>query len=227
MLCQRLSSKLFLIQMALIVLIINLKSIFKRVYWLFGSGFTKPPRWLSKNAVNLEEPVVNEVVPSNESELVSEEDLFNSTLDHETAKENEIEFEINLSSTPESDIQIVEKPRVNLKEEMEERETVNSSQADSQFSLFETHSDRVSEEMDDQQLERDLIKKRITLDMHKHNISLYELEKEPAYKRYGMELDNSMPSEQSNFSDYMIYNNSEDPGKIEIRPNAMKDITLD
>lgn len=63
--------------------------------------------------------------------------------------------------------------------------------------------------------------------MQKHQISLYELEKEPAYKRYGIELDNSMPSEESNFSNYMIYNNTEDPGKIEIRPNAMKDITLD
>jgi hypothetical protein len=42
-----------------------------------------------------------------------------------------------------------------------------------------------------------------------------------------MELDNSIPSDESNFSNYMIYNNSEEPGKIEIRPNAMKDITLD
>jgi hypothetical protein len=89
------------------------------------------------------------------------------------------------------------------------------------------HAGKIADEIDNQDLERDLIKKRITLDMQKHHISLYELEKEPAYKRYGMELDNSIPSDESNFSNYMIYNNSEEPGKIEIRPNAMKDITLD
>lgn len=137
--------------------------------------------------------------------------------------ENEIEFEINLTA-PEMDIKIVDKPRVHLVEEMED-ETHFS--AETQFSLFETPAGKIADEIDNQDLERDLIKKRITLDMQKHQISLYELEKEPAYKRYGMELDNSIPSEESNFSNYMIYNNSEDPSKIEIRPNAMKDITLD
>jgi cell division protein FtsZ len=161
-----------------------------------------------------------------EPEAAAEEDLFSPMMESDDVKDNEIEFEINLAVPPVADIQIVDKPRVNLNE-MEAEDDVKAVQTESQFSLFETHSDKVTGEVDDQQLERDLIKKRITLDMQKHNISLYELEKEPAYKRYGMELDNSMPSEQSNFSNYMIYNNSEDPGKIEIRPNAMKDITLD
>ncbi|MDB5228112.1 MAG: cell division protein FtsZ [Bacteroidota bacterium] len=189
--------------------------------------------------IDKQEPVinaVNEVVAEKEEEYVieepvSEDDLFSPMMDEET-KDNEVEFEINLSMTPQpesrSDIKIVDKPRINL-EEIEQQEIAETTKptGEAQFSLFETHPEKMMEEVDDQQLERDLIKKRITLDMQKHNISLYELEKEPAYKRYGMELDNSMPSEQSNFSDYMIYNNSEDPGKIEIRPNAMKDITLD
>ena len=63
--------------------------------------------------------------------------------------------------------------------------------------------------------------------MEKHNISLYELEKEPAYKRYGLELDDAVSSDASSFSNYMIYTNNENPGKIEIRQNPMKDITLD
>ena len=96
-----------------------------------------------------------------------------------------------------------------------------------QFSLFDTHRDKKVTPVDEQELERDLIKKRITLDMQKHNISLYELEKEPAYKRYGVNLEGGENSDQSNFSNYTIYTNDEEPGKIEIRPNAMKDITLD
>ena len=157
-----------------------------------------------------------------------EEDLFQPTMQEEISNENEVEFEINLKA-PEFDIQIVDKPRVHLVNEVDEESNAqNTSLVDTQFTLFETVNNKIAEEeMDDQVLERDLIKKRITLDMEKHHISLYELEKEPAYKRYGMELDNNSPSDQSNFSDYMIYNNSEDPTKIEIRPNAMKDITLD
>lgn len=137
---------------------------------------------------------------------------------------NEIEFEINLPST-ESDIKIVDKPRVHLGNEWSYSND-KLSQNETQFSLFETE-EKISGEVDNQDLERDLIKKRITLDMQKHHISLYELEKEPAYKRYGIELDNSVSSEESNFSNYMIFNNTEDPSKIEIRPNAIKDITLD
>lgn len=164
----------------------------------------------------------------NEMEEIPEEDSFHPVMEEELSKENEIEFEIHLaSSEPVSDIQIVDKPRFQLFEETEDGAKVKSSSAEVQFSLFETSTEKMSGEVDDQALERDLIKKRISLDMQKHNISLYELEKEPAYKRYGLKLDGNMPSEQSNFSNYMIYNNSEDPGKIEIRPNAMKDITLD
>lgn len=165
------------------------------------------------------QPVVDEVQKTEE-----DEDVFNPVLNHEVVNENEIEFEINLS-TPESDIKIVDKPRIHLVEELEQEEKPTMKEA--QFTLFETPGNRIADEFDNQDLERDLIKKRITLDMQKHHISLYELEKEPAYKRYGMELDNSIPSDESNFSNYMIYSNSEDPGKIEIRPNAMKDITLD
>ena len=164
------------------------------------------------------EPVVNEFAEANES-------LYIPSLKEEITAENEIEFEINLS-VPEMDIKIVDKPRIQLVEEMEE-ELEKPVVKETQFTLFETSGGKIADEIDQQELERDLIKKRITLDMQKHHISLYELEKEPAYKRYGMELDNSTASEESNFSNYMIYNNSEDPTKIEIRPNAMKDITLD
>lgn len=155
-----------------------------------------------------------------------DEEIFTPQMEQDVVRDNEIEFEINLT-VPESDIQIVDKPRIHLVQEMEETDYAKVSSTEMQFSLFETADKKSEEPMDDQALERDLIKKRITLDMQKHHISLYELEKEPAYKRYGMELDNTLPSDQSNFSNYMIYNNSEDPSKIEIRPNAMKDITLD
>lgn len=167
-------------------------------------------------------PEVNSVIEEKQ-EIPEDEDVFKPSMQNEITKENEIEFEINLSA-PEMDIKIVDKPRVHLIEEMEEEKHFS---AETQFSLFETPAGKIADEIDNQDLERDLIKKRITLDMQKHQISLYELEKEPAYKRYGMELDNSIPSEESNFSNYMIYNNTEDPSKIEIRPNAMKDITLD
>ncbi len=171
----------------------------------------------------------DEIIAQPEANVITDdEDLFNPVMQQEIAAENEVEFEINLK-VPEFDIQIVDKPRVHLlSDEEEEAKTHTSSLVDTQFTLFETVNNKIAEEeMDDQVLERDLIKKRITLDMEKHHISLYELEKEPAYKRYGMELDNNTPSDESNFSNYMIYNNSEDPTKIEIRPNAMKDITLD
>ncbi len=171
----------------------------------------------------------DEIIAQPEANVTTEdEDLFKPVIQEEISAENEVEFEINLKA-PEFDIQIVDKPRVHLlSEEEDEAKTHTTSLVDTQFTLFETVNNKIAEEeMDDQVLERDLIKKRITLDMEKHHISLYELEKEPAYKRYGMELDNNTPSDESNFSNYMIYNNSEDPTKIEIRPNAMKDITLD
>lgn len=169
-----------------------------------------------------------EITMNQSSEEINQqqEDVFAPQMQQDVVRENEVEFEINLTA-PESDIQIVDKPRMHLVQEMEESEYAKAASTEMQFSLFETSDKKSEEPMDDQALERDLIKKRITLDMQKHHISLYELEKEPAYKRYGMELDNSLPSDQSNFSNYMIYNNSEDPSKIEIRPNAMKDITLD
>ncbi len=178
--------------------------------------------------VDDEKIIVDVIKPNNTKaeDVVDEHDLFIPSIGNDVTKENEIEFEINLNQ-PEFDIKIVDKPRIHLVNELEDR--LETSTTESQFSLFETTStSKIADDVvDDQSLERDLIKKRITLDMQKHHISLYELEKEPAYKRYGMQLDNSTPSEQSNFSDYMIYNNSEDPTKIEIRPNAMKDITLD
>lgn len=86
--------------------------------------------------------------------------------------ENEIEFEINLTA-PEMDIKIVDKPRVHLVDEME---SDSHFAAETQFSLFETPAGKIADEIDNQDLERDLIK-RITLDMQKHQISLYELEK--------------------------------------------------
>jgi len=188
-----------------------------------------------KKVVAEEKPVIIDVIKvektKHEEDVVDEDDLFKPIENSSISNENEIEFEINLTQ-PEFDIKIVDKPRIHLVNELEdsfEKSTSEVNTTESQFSLFETNaSNKIAEDdVDDQSLERDLIKKRITLDMQKHHISLYELEKEPAYKRYGMNLDNSTPSEQSNFSNYMIYNNSEDPSKIEIRPNAMKDITLD
>ncbi len=161
-------------------------------------------------------------------EVENDDDMFIPSINTNVFNINEVEFEINLSDK-ESDIKIVDSPRMKLVDDMDDiTDTFTNEYSKSQFSLFETTStNKIADDMDDQSLERDLIKKRITLDMQKHHISLYELEKEPAYKRYGMELDNNTPSEESNFSNYMIYNNSEDPSKIEIRPNAMKDITLD
>ncbi len=173
-----------------------------------------------------EKIVVEDIEEESRSESqaeIQEEDFFKQIHKDDISYENE--FEINLSKSK-SDIKIVDKPRIHLVNEMDD-ESMHSTLAESQFSLFETHPGKIVEEIDNQELERDLIKKRITLDMQKHHISLYELEKEPAYKRYGMSLDSSIPSEESNFSNYMIYNNTEDPSKIEIRPNAMKDITLD
>lgn len=160
-------------------------------------------------------------------------DVFIPNLPKDAIKENEIEFEIKQSPTSANDIKIVDHSRINIVSEniAPEGEKGNSKSIvmkEAQFTLFETpDTNGVFDEYDNQDLERDLIKKRITLDMQKHQISIYELEKEPAYKRYGVELDDSIPSEESNFSNYVIYNNSEDPSKIEIRPNAMKNITLD
>ncbi len=174
------------------------------------------------------QPEINEMEMYEHNELPTDLDdhEFTSNVLDAAPKSNEVEFEINLTQNTDADIKIVDKPRVHFTGE-EDIQQYNVTSVESQFSLFESKVERTFDESDNQQLERDLIKKRISLDMQKHHISLYELEKEPAYKRYGMELDNSVPSNQSNFSDYMIYNNSEDPSKIEIRPNAMKDITLD
>ena len=151
-----------------------------------------------------------------------------------------VAFEISNEEEPKTDIKIVDKPRLELFEEelAEEKKTKHvtthheKEEAHNQFSLFESKQKTeemhiVKDMMAEQDLERDLIKKRISMDMQKHNISLHELEKEPAYKRYGYNLEDPMPSQRSNFSNYTIYSNSEEPGKIEIRPNAMKDITLD
>jgi len=159
-------------------------------------------------------------VDSDDLSIPSLEDIETET------KENEVEFEINLNS-PQFDIQLVDKPRNQFVNEMDEA-AKSSSATDKQFTLFEREDNHSNIEIEDKQdLERDLIKKRITLDMEKHQISLYELEREPAYKRYGLDLDGTISSDESNFSNYMIYNNSTDPTKIEIRPNAIKDITLD
>jgi cell division protein FtsZ len=198
----------------------------KIVYSLQSNATEQPVQKAEEPASKAEETKVTPAAVAPPQETVEDvaEPVTKETVRHileEPKKPNEIELEIQSGFTPKSDIQIVDKPRVHL---VNEAEPVKPS-AESQISLFETHGN--SNKIDDQQLERDLIKKRITLDMQKHNISLYELEKEPAYKRYGMELDNTIPSSQSNFSDYMIYNSTEDPGRIEIRPNAMKDITLD
>jgi cell division protein FtsZ len=180
-----------------------------------------------KKIMDLESPIENKI----ENNAI-ENDLFIPTINDDTKNknENEIEFEVVLNQYSNTDIKIVDKPRANLEEEIEIKLS-NSNIIESQFTLFETPTNSVNtlqnNDIDDQPLERDQIKKRITLDMEKHNISLYELEKEPAYKRYGLELDNAANSEDSSFSNYMIYTNNENPGKIEIRQNPMKDITLD
>ena len=168
--------------------------------------------------------------PEPPQSVAATEPVINTTVAEQTeTAENEIEFEINLAPNAESDIKIVDKPRIHLVNELEQQVAPKPSAPEAQFTLFETPApeNRVQGPIDEQSLERELIKKRITLDMQKNQINLIELEKEPAYKRFGWELDNSVPSEQSNFSNYTIYNNSVDPTKIEIRPNAMKDITLD
>ncbi|MFN8282319.1 MAG: cell division protein FtsZ [Chitinophagales bacterium] len=195
-----------------------------------------------KPVVNKTEPIVENkvaetVVPEKKEiidviqtkqteEIVDEHHLFIPNLKEETTKENEIEFEVNLNKNFDSDIKIVDKPRT-LISELDDEKKKQQTVVEAQFTLFETHTDSKTDAIDDQPLERDMIKKRITLDMEKHNISLYELEKEPAYKRYGLELDNSVSSDESSFSNYMIFTNNENPGKIEIRQNPMKDITLD
>ena len=159
----------------------------------------------------------------------STEDIFDLDTNEDAVNNNEIEFEINLPKQ-DFDIKIVDKPRTHLVDEFD-NEFNKQTKKEIQFDLFETPSSSVSKGVadifDEQDLERDLIKKRITLDMQKHHISLYELEKEPAYKRYGVDLDSSTPSHESNISNYMIYTNADNPSKVEIRPNAMKDITLD
>ncbi|MEZ5055362.1 MAG: cell division protein FtsZ [Chitinophagales bacterium] len=180
-------------------------------------------------SVKKQELIIENIQPTNEiiqEDVDNKEDTFILSLDSEK-KANEIELEIE-NPSPKFDIQLVDKPRNNFIKEMDDEMKVTAT-VDHQFTLFETPSNQEigNGAIEKQDLERDLIKKRITLDMEKHHISIYELEKEPAYKRYGLELDNNIQSDESNFSNYIIYNNSEDPTKIEIRPNAMKDITLD
>lgn len=182
-----------------------------------------------------EQPAANqeETMPVIESPLKVDASAvaFEISNEQSDASDEEVDFEIR----------IVEKPRVELIDEFfEEKKTKHAGmrpekeEAPGQFSLFELNA--VKEElhlaqdmMAEQELERDLIKKRISIEMQKQQISLHELEKEPAYKRYGYSLDedHAPPSNQSSFSNYMIYSSSEDPGKIEIRQNPMKDITLD
>jgi cell division protein FtsZ len=173
-----------------------------------------------------QEETVDMIPVKTVEKLEDEHDMFIPNLREERVNENEIEFEVNLNQNFDSDIKIVDKPRIHFSE-LDEEKKKQQTIAEAQFTLFETHSDSKSDAIDDQPLERDMIKKRITLDMEKHNISLYELEKEPAYKRYGLELDDAVSSDASSFSNYMIYTNNENPGKIEIRQNPMKDITLD
>jgi hypothetical protein len=149
-----------------------------------------------------------------------------------------VDFEISNEKEPDFDIKIVDKPRRELFDEMldekKNKQIVKTEKEEiaSQISLFEpktkTEEMHIAKDMvADQDLERDLIKQRISIEMQKHNISLHELEREPAYKRYGYELDDTVASHKSSHSNYTILSSSEEPGKIEIRPNAMKDITLD
>ncbi len=172
----------------------------------------------------LEEDVKDNTPEMEEKE--DESDLFIPNIEVTAEKENEFEFEIRTEKQELDDIKIIDKPRTDIINSLEDKVEIHAVD-NNQFSLFDTHMDKKVTPVDEQDLERDLIKKRITLDMQKHNISLYELEKEPAYKRYGVNLEGGENSDQSNFSNYTIYTNDEEPGKIEIRPNAMKDITLD
>lgn len=167
--------------------------------------------------VNREEPTTNE---SNIVEL-------------ETKKNNiQIEFEIENLSTqnePKNDeedfeIKLVTKPRISIDDDFV---VVNKS---NQADLFNedtfSNANRNLFSMEEQSLERDLIKKRIALEMQKNEVSLHEMEKQPAYKRYGIHLDQPTSAEKSEISNYVIYQN-EVSKSIEIKPNAMKDITLD
>jgi hypothetical protein len=187
-------------------------------------------------------PLQNPAKPESELEQKQEElPVIESPI-----KVNASSVELEISNEKEEeepifDIRIVDKPRTELIDEMaEEKKTKptivkhEKEEKPSQFTLFESSPAKKEEMhitqdmMAEQDLERDQIKKRISIEMQKHQISLHELEKEPAYKRYGYSLeDGHVSSEKSNFSNYTIYSNSEDPGKIEIRQNPMKDITLD
>jgi hypothetical protein len=135
----------------------------------------------------------------------------------------ELEIENNTENTEDIfEIKIVDKPRISI-------DNNNEQTNQSQFNLFSaedianTNNQKIIEE---QHLERDLIKKRISLEMQKNEVNLHELEKEPAYKRYGINLEEEKPAEKSEISNYVIYQNFEE-NKVEIKPNAMKDISLD
>ncbi|QQR96856.1 MAG: cell division protein FtsZ [Sphingobacteriales bacterium] len=135
----------------------------------------------------------------------------------------EIELEIQDLSKEIDDtfeIKIVDKPRFSI-----DNHNI-SNNANSQFNLFSIEDVEKNKLADDQHLERDLIKKRVSLEMQKNEINLNEIEKEPAYKRYGINLDDDIPADKSNISNYVFQYNAEE-NKTEIKPNAMKDIGLD
>lgn len=151
-----------------------------------------------------------------------EEPKINSVIDVPTAKNLDVEFEIeNLSASnnEEPEIKLVSKSRFSIDEDTTKQNNLfdfNASNSSSnQTNLF-----------DDQPLERDLIKKRIALEMQKNDISLHEMEKEPAYKRYGINLDQPISAEKSEISNYVIFQN-EEIKSVEIKPNAIKEIKLD
>lgn len=139
--------------------------------------------------------------------------------------ENKIEEEVSITQNTETtsessfEIKIVDKPRIPI-------DNNNIETKQNQYNLFSLDDTSKNRIIEDQHLERDLIKKRISLEMQKNDVDLHELEKEPAYKRYGINLDEETPANKSNISDYVIYQNKEDD-KLEIKPNAMKDINLD
>lgn len=137
------------------------------------------------------------------------------------------------------EIKLVQKPRNTVvfdlfDNDKEDDELIENptKKVEDQFSLYELDVNQNEIANDDayeaQDLEKELIRKRIAVEMQKNNsVSLHELEKEPAYKRYGLDINDDKDAIQSNISNYTIYDSEKNPGKIEIKPNAMKDIYLD
>jgi cell division protein FtsZ len=169
------------------------------------------------NTKNQEESISNNVV---EEKLIVDNIEYKPKTDYLNI---ELEIENNTQNTEDIfEIKIVDKPRISI-------DNNNEQTNQSQFNLFSaedianTSNQKIIEE---QHLERDLIKKRISLEMQKNEVNLHELEKEPAYKRYGINLEEEKPAEKSEISNYVIYQNFEE-NKVEIKPNAMKDISLD